>query len=289
MTKEEALKILEITERRVTNEVIKKRYRQMALKYHPDKNKQDDAAEKFHQIHEAYTFLLNEKPDFNYTTILSSFLSNIFTEEVQEKLLTAIIHKILKLCTKSALFFVRKIDKDVLEKILVIMDNYKDVLNISDTLLENVRNILEEKRKNDKQITLHPFIDDLFECNLYKLSFNEEKYIVPLWHHHLMFDIDDGNLYVDCIPILPDNISIDQNNNILVGFSMPLQEIWKVDSIIIPIGKQNITISRKDLKMVHKQTFSLDKQGIPRINFDNLFDISKKGSILIEIEITNLT
>ena len=181
MTKEEALKILEITERRVTNEVIKKRYRQMALKYHPDKNKQDDAAEKFHQIHEAYTFLLNEKPDFNYTTILSSFLSNIFTEEVQEKLLTAIIHKILKLCTKSALFFVRKIDKDVLEKILVIMDNYKDVLNISDTLLENVRNILEEKRKNDKQITLHPFIDDLFECNLYKLSFNEENYIVPLW------------------------------------------------------------------------------------------------------------
>ena len=59
------------------------------------------------------------------------------------------------------------------------MEKYKDVLNIADTLIESVRNILQEIKKNDKHITLHPLIDDLFECNLYKLVFDDEDCIVP--------------------------------------------------------------------------------------------------------------
>tara|TARA_B100000927_G_scaffold247881_1_gene211321 strand:- start:91 stop:960 length:870 start_codon:yes stop_codon:yes gene_type:complete len=288
MTKEIALKILELSPTEIPNEAsIKKKYRQMALKYHPDKNKDADAVEKFQKIHEAYEFLLCEKPDFNYSTILSSFLSNVFTEDVQAKLMTTIIHKLMNLCNKSALFFIRKIDKEILGKIFIIIESNKDILNISDTLLENIRSILEEKKKNDKHTTLHPLIDDLFDCNLYRLVLNNEDYIVPLWHHHLVFDIDSGNLYVDCIPILPDNVSIDTKNNILVNVKYSLQEIWNLDELIVLIGKQQINISRSELKMVHKQTIVLDKRGIPRVNYDNLFDVSRKGNILIEIEISN--
>jgi curved DNA-binding protein CbpA len=288
MTKEYALKILEINQQELSNEHVKKKYRQMALKYHPDKNQNEDASDRFQQIHDAYEFLLNEKPDFNYTSILSSFLNNIITEEIQQKLLKAIIQKLLKLCNKSALFFIRKIDKDVLGKIFIIMESYKDILHISEKLLESIKKILDEKRQNDKHITLHPFIDDLFDCNLYRLQFKNENYIVPLWHHNLIFDINSGNLYVDCIPILPDNISIDSNNNILVNVSYKLQNLWDLHEIIVPIGKQNIIIQRKELKMVKKQTIALDKSGIPKINYDNLFDVSRKGNILIEIEIFNM-
>ena len=101
--------------RNTKRSIHQKEIRQMALKYHPDKNKDADAVEKFQKIHEAYEFLLCEKPDFNYSTILSSFLSNVFTEDVQAKLMTTIIHKLMKLCNKSALFFIRKIDKEILE------------------------------------------------------------------------------------------------------------------------------------------------------------------------------
>jgi hypothetical protein len=41
---------------------IKKAYRKLAMKYHPDRNKSKNAAEKFRQVNEAYAALTQNLP-----------------------------------------------------------------------------------------------------------------------------------------------------------------------------------------------------------------------------------
>lgn len=45
-----------------TLDQIKKAYRKLALKYHPDRNKSKDAAERFRQVNEAYAALTQGLP-----------------------------------------------------------------------------------------------------------------------------------------------------------------------------------------------------------------------------------
>src|SRR6185437_54524 len=52
-----------------SNEEIKKSFRNLALKYHPDKNKSNDSKEKFLRIVEAYEILSDENSRKKYDMI----------------------------------------------------------------------------------------------------------------------------------------------------------------------------------------------------------------------------
>ena len=60
MTKKDYYDILGI-EKSASKSDIKKAYRKLALKYHPDKNKSEDAEEKFKEISEAYAVLYDDE------------------------------------------------------------------------------------------------------------------------------------------------------------------------------------------------------------------------------------
>lgn len=65
MTKRDYYEVLGISKKSSQTE-IKRVYRKLALKYHPDKNKSPDAEEKFKELSEAYAVLSDEKKRSQY-------------------------------------------------------------------------------------------------------------------------------------------------------------------------------------------------------------------------------
>jgi len=74
-------KILEVP-RTATQEEIKKSYRKLAMKYHPDRNKGDKTSEsKFKDINEAYAVLSNEEKRKQYDTFGAEGFGRRFSQE----------------------------------------------------------------------------------------------------------------------------------------------------------------------------------------------------------------
>ena len=69
----EAIEILELT-REYSDEDIKKNYKRLLIKHHPDKSKDPDSQERFIKVQEAYKLLTENKKNINDV----DFIKNIF-------------------------------------------------------------------------------------------------------------------------------------------------------------------------------------------------------------------
>ena len=108
--------------------------------------------------------------------------------------------------------------------------------------------------------------------------------MIPLWHHELVYEHGDHDIYVIMIPDLPDNICIDANNNLVVNIYQNIQNIWKKEQIYINIH-ENMYIERKQLLLRNYQMICLKEKGISKINSSNVYDIQKKSDIILHIHL----
>jgi curved DNA-binding protein CbpA len=249
---------IEITN--INKDYIKRKYHQMALKWHPDKNKDKDNIElhtiKFQRVNEAYSFLKKELNIINgdsdddsedisntfnefvsspyskesklYINILTNFLSSLFKGSYNHILLT-ITKELILSYDKITLGYLtkqfEKLDKQRSIELYQILYKYKDILYINSETLELVSSVISDKYKNDMLFILKPKLQDIIEHNIYKLFVNDKLYLVPLWHNELYFDAEDGSdIIVLCEPDLPSNITIDENNNIYYEKNIKIQD-----------------------------------------------------------------
>tara|TARA_B110000967_G_scaffold209837_2_gene268006 strand:+ start:6462 stop:7349 length:888 start_codon:yes stop_codon:yes gene_type:complete len=291
MNYEKACNILNIIDdENMNSDIIKKKYRILALKYHPDKNNSHEASDKFIEIQESYEYLLeyynytdNEKNQ-NYYHILQTFLHNLFPEQNHSTIFFYIFEKILSNCEKHALKTLDNLDVNVLIKIHNIITMYKDSLHINEEFTNQISSIIKNKQLNEEIIILNPTINDLFENNLYKLQIEDKMHIIPLWHHELIYDTGKHDITVKCIPILPKYISIDSNNNILINnLTYNIKDIWGQNTINFSIDNFKFSFSINKLSLIPTQTIKISNQGISKINTNNVFDVSNKSNIYANI------
>ena len=286
----EALSILNIDSLAgLSLNTLKKQYHKLALQYHPDKKGQESTGH-FQKIGEAYELIKREidqdqatdqaDQDPGYMNILNIFLKSLFKETNY-----TIVLSILTDIVSVKLF--EKIDKETCIQIYDFIIKYKTILHISDETLNKVREIILEKYKDVQIFILNPSLIDLFENNVYKLKVDESEtiYYVPLWHNEIVYDGIFGEIIVKCIPDLPENIEIDENNNLLVNIEIPFTySLLHEKKITVLIDKYSFDIPVSKLSCSILQTIVLKGKGISRIVDTDIFNIYEKSDIIFRIK-----
>ena len=281
---EDAFDIFEIYSLNISKEELKKKYYKLALLYHPDKHQNSiESNEKFKQITEAYELLKREIEDeneveenvsMNYSSFLNLFLNN-------NTFLSSIINYLLNDYENITIQLFEGINKMVALEVYNFILKNKEILHISNELVDKLKNIIIDKYKDVNIYILKPSLDELLNDRIYKLVIDENTYYVPLWHNELEFD---GDIIVKCIPELPENIIIDENNNIHFHLKLVFSnEILHVNNINIEVIN-NLQIPVSKLSIKKKQSYIFFKKGISVIKEKDIYNVEERSDIIVWIE-----
>lgn len=297
MNFQKACKVLDLDDNKVINlNEIKQKYKIYALKFHPDKNNSTNATERFQEINSAYEYLSNHyqentesnnlfEANMTYSNILFTFLKTIVPVDKDTDIINIIIQKISKVCESKSVDFLERLDKGVLIKIFKVVKKNREIFNIGDDYIQLIENIINAKTKNDEIIIMNPTLDDLFNNNLYRLTLSNETYIIPLWHHELTYDNNGRDVYVKCNPILPDDIELDDSNNIHIYRTFQISDLWGKDIIEIDVYNRTYKIETKKITLQPNQEIYILNAGISRVNIKNMLDISTLSTVFIHIQL----
>ena len=307
-----------------TSEDLKKNYRLLALKHHPDKNaNSNESCEKFKEVNAAYLYLLNFDishdahtshsfkggdnqdagaddaaggPD-SYISIFRVFIQSLLqkmtsvSKEHTSTTINTLIKIIVEDCQELSIKMFEDLDKETAYNIYEIITTYHKVFHISVEKLALFEKIMRSKMALDNLVVISVSLDDLMGDNIiYVLEHDDKTFYIPLWHTELYYNMGKTDntavdLIVRCIPVIPSHIYIDTNNDIYIDIRMKIADLLEKQCIEFEVGGKNFRISAEALYIKNNQTYVIPHAGIPTINSKNVYDMSDKSSIIVNIEL----
>lgn len=285
--------IKNITE--LTSVELKRSYHIMALNYHPDKNKEINAKERFQEIGEAYTFLHN---------IINSNIYNIYENNTEEEIYdtpyTDLMINLLKMLLskpdsgeinkfqKKCIEYTNKLLDQLFDKINlnVLEDIYKFIvknsMGLSEDMINVIKDLINKKLMKYNMYIISPSLENIMNSEIFKLEIEEDIVYVPLWHQEMVYE----NILIKIQPILPDNVTIDEYNNMHITYEerfINLLNLIKEDIKFIEINNYKVYLEELRLKKIQVVIFK--NEGISLINTNDILDNKTKGNVLIHIHL----
>jgi hypothetical protein len=244
---------------------LNKRYHLLALKHHPDKagvvhdEKASAAAtERFKEINDAHKrvkdYFYSSDTDIKdaetgYDSILQLFIQTILVKMTATGTATgtapdasaiqSLIHMIITKGIQSGITLFRTMEKHSCITIYELLSKNQDLFGISQEMMDELFRIVEEKTQEDIVVRLNPSLLDMLLDRVYILRENGHTYYIPLWHSELHFkkagaaaaneslkDEHEHEVVVLCDPELPENVNIDDNNNIFISIEVDIRELF---------------------------------------------------------------
>ena len=305
-----------------TLDELKKNYRLLALKHHPDKNENsEESCEFFKKINSEYLYLLNfdisheshashmfngrdtheagcdDAGSDSYMSIFRTFIQSllqkmtVISKENTSLTISTLIRIIVEDCQELSIKMFDDLDKESAYNIYEIITTYHKAFHISVEKLALFEKIMRSKMALDNLVVISVSLDDLMgDNNIYVLEHEDKTFYVPLWHTELYYNLGKTDntsvdLIVRCIPVTPSHIYIDANNDIYIDIRMKIADLLEKQCIEFEVGGKNFRISAEALYIKNNQTYVLRGVGIPTINAKNMYDMSDKSCIVVNIEL----
>lgn len=303
MNYKKAIKILDI-HGNFDYKILKTRYYMKALRYHPDKNDEPNAEEKFKEISEAYNFL-NKYINSKNKELYHESRENISTDDFENSNYDYknILYKfILSLNGDFTLnendieYFNNILDNENIKYLLTILkllpknklrSIYNYLINIhlikESVIIKEIEKILEENNKLDIKYIINPSIDNLLNHEIFKIKIENEDYYIPMWHNEIIYETSNNRLIFECIPQIDNHIFIDDDNNIFINDNVEIHSLLEKETYEISIGNNKYNINMEDITIKKNQIITIKNDGISNIDYENIYNIENKSNIYINL------
>lgn len=296
MDLERACDILGITKENFTVRSVKKAYYRKALETHPDKCKDQTVSPSFTDVQEAYDFLISSDnvlsdeagppEDTNYSSFLSRFISSTIGIEVKADKIAETLVGIKAGYEDATVRMFSEMNRHDAVKLYSYLEQYSSLFGFGGEVMARLKSVVDAKVGKDSFITLRPTLANVLRNDVFKLERDNDTYCIPLWHDELEYDLDNQSLIVSINPILPDHVTIDEDNNLHVMQHLRVSEIFGQDEYEVDLMCKSVRVNVREIMLKTKQTICFPNQGIARINTKNMFSVSKLGHIFVHITLT---
>jgi len=198
--------------------------------------------------------------DTGYDSILQLFIRSILSKVSAtagagagagtNDIIQNIIYQIITKGIHSAINIFRSMDKHAILTIYDILSKNQELFGISREIMDELTAIMEERTSQDIVIRLNPSLLDMLLDRVFILNESGHQYYIPLWHSELHYKINaaatatatasasDGEVIVLCDPELPDNVSIDDNNNLYISLDVNMYELFRDQVVPVYINDE---------------------------------------------------